>query len=585
MVLEIYSSGEFVVLEKTKKQLIRLLSEADSSVIALSGKWGTGKTHLWLEVKKESSDEKVKNALYVSLFGLSSVDQIKRKLIEMAIPGVESHGGVFDGIKSFFNVGVKALSAHYKALAAINDMNLLLMAPVVLRKKVIVIDDIERKHDKLGVDEVLGFIDEYSKQHGSQFILVLNEDQLSEKENQERLWATFREKVIDHELRLSTSSEEAFSVAIGLVPSSYEKVLKRASISCGLTNIRIIVKVIKVVNRILGGRELEEPIQARIVPSIVLFSSIYYRGLNNGPDFKFALNIGAPDWMSMGRDTNEEPTEDEAREDRWRMLIHELGIHGCDDFEKLLVEFLESGLYDADKIESIIDGYVAEKRSFEARDIVNKFVKLVYWDHRVSDDQLISESALIMGVIELLDPFTVTELYDALMTISGGEGIAEVVINKWISAFKVSDLTNFDDENLFNRPLHPNIKAEFSAIKAKAQASTTVFDACMHIIENRGWDTLQEVAMRNATAADFETSIRGMEPDQLRRFLRRMIEMRLQRATYDPYFGSATERFVEACRNITNDTASPRLAGMVKRLFEVTSLSAELASEVVTKEQ
>jgi hypothetical protein len=61
-------------------------------------------------------------------------------------------------------VGVKAASEHYKALAALNDLNLLFMAPAVLRDIVIVIDDIERKHEKLGIDEVLGFIDEYSKQ-------------------------------------------------------------------------------------------------------------------------------------------------------------------------------------------------------------------------------------------------------------------------------------------------------------------------------------------------------------------------------------------------------------------------------------
>jgi tRNA A37 threonylcarbamoyladenosine biosynthesis protein TsaE len=54
-------------LKKTKEQMIRLLGQTDISVIALSGKWGTGKTHLWDEIKKESGDDKVKNALYVSL--------------------------------------------------------------------------------------------------------------------------------------------------------------------------------------------------------------------------------------------------------------------------------------------------------------------------------------------------------------------------------------------------------------------------------------------------------------------------------------------------------------------------------------
>lgn len=111
-------------LQKTKERLVHLLGQ-DNSVIALSGKWGTGKTHLWNEVKEASDDEKVKKALYVSLFGLSSVDQIKRKLIESAIPGVDSHGGVFDGIKNLFNTSVTVASQHYKAMAALKDLNVL----------------------------------------------------------------------------------------------------------------------------------------------------------------------------------------------------------------------------------------------------------------------------------------------------------------------------------------------------------------------------------------------------------------------------------------------------------------------------
>jgi hypothetical protein len=64
--------------------------------------------------------------------------------------------------------------------------------------------------------------------------------------------------------------------------------------------------------------------------------------------------------------------------------------------------------------------------------------------------------------------------------------------------------------------------------------------------------------------------------DQLRRFMRRMMEMRLQHETYERHFGAATERFVEACRNIANDATNPRLAGLIKRLYENTALASEL---------
>ena len=564
-------------LKNTKEQLILLLSNTDNNVIALSGKWGTGKTHLWNEVKDKSGDEKVKKALYVSLFGQSSIDQIKRKLIETAIPGVDSHGGTFDTFKNFFKVGVNALSTHYKALAAINDLNVLLMAPVVLRDNVIVIDDIERKHEKLGIDEILGFIDEYSMQYGSRFVLLLNDDQLSSKEDQIKLWATFREKVIDQEIRLSTTSEEAFSIAISLVPSKYANALKKATVTCGLTNIRIVVKVIRVANQLLGERELEDAILARVIPSIVLFSAIHYRGLVDGPDFKFALNAGSPDWYRYAKDTNQEQSPQEKLEASWRMLMQELEIYSCDDFEKQLVEFLESGLFEAASIEAIIEQYVKEKEAMQAREAANIFLKKVFWDHRVDEAQLVTEAAAFPPIAHLLDPFIATQLNSSIEKFQGGAKIGQSIIDGWIKAFKAMNPTAVNEDNPFNNPLHKDILAEFAAIKTNAQTKSTVVDACTHIIENNGWGTLQEVTMRQATAGDFETAIREMEDlDKLRRFMRRMIEMRLQKGTYDSHFGSSTERFVEACRIIASDTTSPRLAELVKRLFEGTALASEL---------
>lgn len=565
-------------IEKTKAQLIELLGDADNKVVALSGRWGTGKTHLWEDVQSHSEDDQVKNSLYASLFGLSTVDQVKRKLLEGAIPGVEDHGGTVDAVKNMVKVGLKALSEHYKGLAALNDLNLVLMAPAMLREKLIVIDDIERKHEKLGIDEVLGFIDEYSKRYGVRFLLLLNDDQLSTKPEQERLWETFREKVIDREIKLSTTPEEAFAIAIQICPSSYVAALRKAVIACGLTNIRIVGKVIRAVNQLLADRNLSEAIQARVVPSIVLFSAIHYQGLEDGPDFQFALNIANPDWMRFGRDRNAEPTEQEKREDRWRMLMGELGINGCDDFEKVLVEYLESGLFESAQVQAIIERYVAENDSMQALQNVRSFIAKAIWDHRVTDADLLAQAAGFPGVASLLDPYAATELHNILDELQGGQALGDQIIQNWIAAFQASGAHAPGDDDSFGRPLHPAIRTAFDAAHAHDQAQATVVEACNHIIEHSGWGTMQELAMKRATAADFESAIRGMSVDDLPKFMRRMIQMRLQRSTYDAHFGTATERFMEACRTITNDQApgSARLAKLMKRLFEKNALAADL---------
>lgn len=73
-------------LIETKTHLVQLLADLDSKVIALWGKWGAGKSHLWREVKNASRGEQVKSALYVSLFGLTSIDQVKLKIVQSSIP-------------------------------------------------------------------------------------------------------------------------------------------------------------------------------------------------------------------------------------------------------------------------------------------------------------------------------------------------------------------------------------------------------------------------------------------------------------------------------------------------------------------
>lgn len=563
-------------MKETKKRLLELLSDAENKVIALSGRWGTGKTHLWGEVMKESRDETVNGALYVSLFGLSGIDQVKRKLIESVAPGVEAHPKIWEGARQAVNSGLKVLESFHKGFAALSDLNLLLLAPVMLREKVIVIDDIERKHEKLGVDEILGFIDEYTQRHRARFVLVLNSDQLAKRE----VWDTLREKVIDQELKLLTTPDEAFSIAVGLHPTRYAEWIKRASVACGLTNIRIIGRVIKVANSILGDRELEDALLDRVVPSIVLFAAIHYKGLEDGPDFQFALSIGSPrNWGDFVEDKKKEPTKDEKQRAKWRLLMNELGIHGCDEFEALVVEFLESGLFDASKLEPIIDRYVSEKTNFEAREKANQFLFKVFWDHRLGDAQLLELASDLPPISGLLDPYVCSELETALAGIPGGGAIGQAIIDGWIAAFRSKNCEQISDENPFNRPLHKAIVDAFAAVNSQAQARTTVLDACMSIIENNGWGTMQEMAMRGATAADFESAIRSMEIETLRRFMRRMIEMRLQRQTYDVHFGAATERFVEACRTIVNDPASARLAGLIKHLFVSagTALASELA--------
>ena len=75
-----------MAIKQTKEKLISLVSNRDLKVVALSGAWGTGKTHLWKEICKESKDDTIQGACYVSLFGVKDMSQLKLKMVQSALP-------------------------------------------------------------------------------------------------------------------------------------------------------------------------------------------------------------------------------------------------------------------------------------------------------------------------------------------------------------------------------------------------------------------------------------------------------------------------------------------------------------------
>ena len=558
-----------MTLKSAKAHLVQLLADHDNKVIALTGKWGTGKSHLWREVKSASTDEAVKGALYVSLFGLSDMNQVKLKVVQSALPSAEKNSAAWGNVRVGMEVARKVLTSLHKGFSALDELAMLAV-PSLLKNKVIVLDDIERKHDKLSIDEVLGFIDEFTQQHGARFVLILNSDRLDDR----KVWDTLREKVVDQEIRLNTSTSEAFDIAIGLAPSPYGDRIRAAAEGCGLTNIRIIRKVIKAVNRILGMRsDLSDALLSRVVPSTVLLAAVHYKGIEDGPDFEFVLAQGTPsDWGAFFEKDKVEDDESK-RKSKWKLLLNELGIHGCDDYELLVIEFLQSGLFDASAVTAIIDRYTTENDAMGARNDVNKFFERLTWDHRLTEADLLAQAKELAPRVHLIDVYNFTSLHEAVEELPDGHAMAAAMLNGWIAAFKAKNFDDFDDRNSFSRKVHPAIQAEFDAIKDNAQAKMTVFDACEFIVKNSGWGPRQELAMKAATVADFETVIKTIDIKGLQLFMRRMLEMTMQSGTYQSNFGHAMDRFSEACKNLVQDPASGRLGKLIKSLFADSKMS------------
>lgn len=566
-------------LEDTKKHLIAALQDQENRVIALSGKWGTGKSHLWRDVKEDSGDDKIGRAVYVSVFGVSDINQLQLKALRAAVPVAADDSAWAERIRRITRAGTEVLKSVSRAFGALDEIALL-VAPQFLRGRIVVLDDIERKHPKLSVDEILGLIDELTQQHDARFVLILNDDKLDEAAKD--AWATLREKVIDQEVRLITTPDESFEIARAQtkLPDGYAACTKLAVDTLGVDNVRVIRKIIRNVSRVLAERVLEPQILNRTIPSIALLSAIHYQGMDDPPDFNFVLRAGISDdvrYEIETRDADGKISEIATQRAKWRELLIELGINNCDEFEELVIAFLKDGQFDASGVTKILDRYEREADQLLAQQTGQALSRRLYWDADASEEQLVDDARELIPYARYWDAHLVTNLVNELGELQGGDEVGKAFVQAWIEEFRTREKSGGNyDEDFYQ--LHPAIVAELKADQAHRAAaeSASLLQVVRRIVKQSGWGANEEFAMRKATALDFEATIREANMEDRSFFLRHMIRMRTEWRNYDPHFGNATQRFVDACRAILSAPASDRLAQLIRRVVAGTPIEHEL---------
>lgn len=569
-------------MAQTKQSLEALLTDRQVRVLALSGKWGTGKTEMLRQLREASQDDQVKNALTVSLFGVASLAQMKLKLAQCVLPLLKKRGPQGDALRAALSGIRKGIQGFFQLDSAMDELALL-SVPVMVRDKFIVLDDIERKHDNLSIDEVLGFIDDFTQNYGCRIMLILNTDQLTDKQ----VWETFREKVIDEELRLETTPAEAFDIAIQLSPSAFASKIRPAVEGCGLTNIRIIRKVIRSINKILAPHTaLADDVLTRVIPSTVLLSAIHFKGIDDGPTMKFVLDFGsslARTVKQLGRDRRGEvPTDEDKLHARWALLLDRIGISATDEYEKLVSDYLDAGLVDRSAVDAVIDRYRQEQQRAGAQARAHNFFQVTMWDPDLPQSESLKKARELLNDVPYLDCYTVTALHDRVLKLEGGASIAEQMISLWIARLKEraaatgANPAHFKLDNWAGQPLHPMISAAFADAHGLLERTQSLLDVCLDLAKGNGWDPSVETILRTATVEDFMHTILSIHGEELRVFLYKNLDILAHRETYSSHFGSAPENFLEACKRIRDERAGTRWASLIENVYSDAKLDAQL---------
>lgn len=552
-------------LAMTKENLEQLLSNKENKVIALSGDWGTGKSKLWADIKESATDKMLKKSLYASLFGIENISQLKIKILQNKVPRNKwSRLGL--RIVGLLPKIAADVGAYFGAqLSSLEDVAEVAM-PMMLTKKMIVLDDIERKHANLTIEALLGFIDEFTNVYDTRFVLILNTDQLVDVE----IWKTMQEKIIDHEVSLNTTPEEAFDLALKTTAPAREDVarmIKKATATCNVNNIRIIRKTIQLVEKIIScNPSVNAEILGRIIPSTVLLSAIHYGGVKNGPTMKYALNFDSCEYSKPRQSDEEESME---ANPKWAVLMDRLGVVAADELDGNVADLLCTGIFKKEKFKEAFEKYASEKKQRDAKHLRIKICDAHFWEPNGSDAQTIKLARELLENAHLLDALELSEVAGWIESIA--PDVAGDLVKNWVNNFNDTRSNNpseyYSCENPFGRSIHPQIQAALeSAVRSNPISS--LFEAWDGIVNGKDRSPKDEEILRAATPGICAAEIKVLSGKDLALFMLGVARIRAGMISRGVQQGNYLEEFscvfVSACQDVFEEKQDSRIARSIR---------------------
>ena len=154
-------------LDKIQKAVDEFLLSDSPEVLSIKGGWGVGKTFFWNSfIKSASQDQRYKFAryAYVSLFGISSLDDLKFAIFEQTVNRSQIGERIsVENLKQNAIDLAKGLGRKVSWLLQIITIPWLKnIGPVIhsaaflsIKDMLICLDDFERKGDKLSAKDIL----------------------------------------------------------------------------------------------------------------------------------------------------------------------------------------------------------------------------------------------------------------------------------------------------------------------------------------------------------------------------------------------------------------------------------------------
>lgn len=504
----------------------RFLTSDKPEVLALKGTWGVGKTYAWNKTVLECKDDiKLPNYCYVSLFGMSSISELRTAIftktqsvnrlgikLDAEMINKEWLGIVGEQTKKLFRLGsgiIKELPYGKNITVGFETL-----APYFIRNTIICLDDFERLATGTGsikTEEILGLISDLKEEKGCKVVLIFNEEKLNDKD----IYSRYREKVVDIEVLYDPTPEEATEIALpGNLPC--RTLVKKNCISLGVKNIRVLLKIVGLVEMVNEVADSLHPsVMEKAVHTLVLLAWSYFDSDDKKPTLDFLTR-----WNRIAWRVSEDKKAEDPQHEIWRNLLQKYGLISITEFDLTIIKIIERGYLEES---GFIEAAQALDEESKAQELENSFrTAWRLFRESLSDNSEILINDLVASVKKSarhIDPMSLSSTTTLLRDLGRGD-LADELIEFYLAAHA----TNPSIFDLGINPFANDIKDTVILERFKKRQSETkilmpMTDAVMYIADHSGWSNSHIEPLLAATEDDYFNLFKQDHGEQLSRII------------------------------------------------------------------
>lgn len=489
-------------------RVVNIVLDSKPKVISIYGEWGVGKSFFWKSSITEWTTtyrlEKMKYS-YVSLFGVSSIDEIKKSVFEnfIYLKDIKDKEGDLrvNRILLSFKKILKKSPRVAGELPVIKPFNsyINIATSKIVANTIVCIDDIERRSKNIDMSEVLGFANYLKEFANCKVVLIINNSNEPE-------YFKIKEKVVDFGIEFNPSLNDITEITFN--KNKHKDILYEFIQDVNLKNIRVIHKIINNIDVVEGYiNGLNDGLVIKIIRQICFMTwSDELSGVSDSvPTLKYIFENKVPDGNELSQALAKE----------WIRMKREYNFIPLTELSRDLHSIITTGRFDIVKFKETISSILEEFEISSGNEKYNTaFDYLVKSFIPGKDDvsfviSIFKENANYLSIYDL-------ESMVYFLRYIGDNGKCTEVIDAF---FENRDTSCYSDVNGVS-----NLDGEiFSKLKStpgfnkKTNQELTISGVINYIYEKESWSAGYISFLSSLSYMDFVKHFESLEPDELKK--------------------------------------------------------------------